>query len=240
MSAGLKTYAKATQKREQDSLILEHLEYVRQLLGKMLGGLPTGVDIENLEAAGTLGLIEAARKYDPARGVAFKTFAYQRIRGAILDELRRNCPLSQQKMQQIAVVQRACESLQPPITPEAIAEESGLSVSTVEECLEAVRLTQPEPWNDLKCMVHDRWNPGADRTPEAEAERNEIRQILADGIEELPERERLVVTLYYLEDLRYKEIGKVLNLSESRVSRLLTRAEFRLRELVRDRMPEAH
>ena len=62
----------ALQKREQDKLILEHLEYVRQLLGKMLGGLPTGVDIENLESAGTLGLIEAARKYDPARGVAVK------------------------------------------------------------------------------------------------------------------------------------------------------------------------
>jgi RNA polymerase sigma factor for flagellar operon FliA len=240
MSAGLKKYKNALQKREQDGLILEHMEYVRQLLGKMLGGLPTGVDIENLEAAGTLGLIEAARKYDPGRGVTFKTFAYQRIRGAILDELRRNCPLSQQKMQQIAAVQRACESLQPPITPEDIAKESGLSVSTVEECLEAVRLTQPEPWNDLKCMVHDRWNRGGHRTPEAEAERNEIKQILADGIEELPERERLVVTLYYLEDLRYKEIGNVLNLSESRVSRLLTRAEFRLRELVRNRMPEAN
>jgi RNA polymerase sigma factor for flagellar operon FliA len=238
MSTGLKTYKNASQKREQDRLILEHLEYVRQLLGKMLGGLPAGVDIENLEAAGTLGLIESARKFDPARGVTFKTFAYNRIRGAIFDELRRNCPLSQQKMQQISAVQRACESLQPPVTPEAIAKESGLSVSTVEECLEAVRLTQPEPWNDLKCMVHDRWNPSVHQTPEAEAERNEVKEILAEGIEELPERERLVVTLYYLEDLRYKEIGKVLNLSESRVSRLLTRAEFRLRELVRHRMPE--
>jgi len=238
MNAGRKVYQDAFRKREQDQLILEHLEYVRQLLGKMAAGLPSGVDMENLESAGILGLIEAARKYDPNRGASFKTFAYQRIRGAILDELRRNCPLSQQKMQELAAIQEACESLPPPVTTEAIAEATGLAESTVEECLQAARLTQPEAWNDLHSMVHDHWSRSDHAAPEAEAERNEMKEILADGIEQLPDRERLVVTLFHMEDLRYKEIGQVLDLSESRVCRLLARGEFKLKEFVRARIPE--
>ncbi|MCA9215890.1 MAG: hypothetical protein KDB27_22645, partial [Planctomycetales bacterium] len=102
-------YDKRTSDQRLDSLVVEHLEYVRHILGRLTYNLPANIDIENLESAGILGLVEAAKHFDESRGVPFKGFAYSRIRGAILDELRRNCPLSQQMLRQIAVVRTAAE-----------------------------------------------------------------------------------------------------------------------------------
>ncbi len=102
--------------------------------------MPAAVDQENLEGAGLLGLVEAAQHFDPTRGVSFKTFAYRRIRGAILDELRRNTPLPQKILRQISQVRRICETLRSPVTPEMIQELTGMSEAEVERTLEAMRL----------------------------------------------------------------------------------------------------
>src|SRR5690349_24935646 len=99
------------QQSQRDRLILSHLGLVRHVAGKLLAQLPPGLDAENLEAAGILGLVEAAAHYDPARGTQFNTYAYPRIRGAILDELRRNSPPPQQVLEDAARVHLADEEL---------------------------------------------------------------------------------------------------------------------------------
>jgi RNA polymerase sigma factor for flagellar operon FliA len=232
MQAAVRAYQETSVENQRDQLVLDNLDYVRHILGKMAAHLPSGVDRENLESAGVLGLVEAAHRYDASRGVAFKTFAYPRIRGAILDELRRNCPMPQKTLQMIAIVQNARESLPPPVTPEAIARETELSIDEVEQCLEAMRLTRPATWNDAlhedRHDHHKRYD-----SPHSLAERTETMNMIAMCIEKLPEEERLVITLYYSEDLRMREIGQLLGLSESRVSRLLAKAEFRLKQLMK-------
>ena len=227
------TYRNALVQQRRDELVLENLEFVRHVLGKIIANLPANVDIENLESAGILGLVEASQHFDPERGVAFRTFAFPRIRGAIIDELRRNCPLPQQMLQQVALVRKACESLEPPVTPEQIALRSGLTVEQVDTCLEAIRLTRPTEWDES--LFHHRTQRLTRDSATSQVEMQESKRLLADCIEQLPEQERIVVTLYYLEDLRLKEIGKVLNLSESRISRVLAKAEFRLGEAMKER-----
>src|SRR5207253_2587988 len=101
-------------------MILSHLPLVRHVIGRLAAQLPPGTDVENLESAGTLGLVEAAGNFDPARGSDFGTYAYGRIRGAVLDELRRNCPLPQHMLERVARVRRAYEELRPPVTVDAL------------------------------------------------------------------------------------------------------------------------
>ena len=234
MEAAAQKYRNVAQRHQRDQLILHHLEYVRHIIGKIVSQLPAGIDAENLESAGVLGLVEAAKNFDVDHGTSFKTFAYPRIRGAILDELRRNSPLPQNILQQIGKVHRACETLSPPVTIEVVSKETGLTTEEVENCLEAIRLTRPTTWNDSISQSHSHRQQRLDQ-PGTVLEAAETKQVLADCIELLPEKERLVITLYYLEDLRLKEIGRVLKLSESRVSRILAKAEFRLKEYVRTR-----
>jgi RNA polymerase sigma factor FliA len=235
MEAATQRYANISRNENRESLILEHLEYVRQILGTMTPALPSSVDVDNLESAGVVGLIEAANSYDPKRGVVFKTYAYPRIRGAIVDELRRNSPLSQKMLKQIARIRNLCETLPPPVTPETIMEMTGMNFDDVEECLEAMRLAKPQPWSDLLVAIHQ-IQASTDQQPDQAMEAKERSEILATCIEQMPERERIVLTLYHLEELRLLEIGEVLGISEGRVSRVLARAEQRLKELFRRSM----
>ncbi len=222
------------QKELRDRLVVEHLGYVRHVLSRMLVGLPQFVDADNLESAGVLGLVEAASQFDPQRGVEFRTFAHHRIRGAILDELRRNCPLPQHILQQWAALRRSWDQLGDQATPQALAQACGMSEQEVEECLAAVRLTQPESWQDELSDWHRVRSTEADPTERLNAE--DERRLLADAIEQLPERQRIILSLYYMEDLRLSEIGAVLELSESRVSRLLARAQVQLKMILEQRL----
>ena len=213
-----------------DELVLSHLGYVRHILNRLLAQLPPRIDAENLESAGVVGLIEAARQFDPGRDVEFRTFSYQRIRGAILDELRRNCPLSQQMLQRIAFLRPTREQLDSSATVEQLAVAADMPVEQVAECLAASRLTRPESWND---SVHGE----SFSAPESAhpTERQELQQVLADGIETLPDTMRVAVTLHYMEGLKLREVGTVLGLSESRVCRIVNGARERLKDYVRQR-----
>ena len=224
-------YSVTATQSARDELILNHLWLVRHLVGKLAARVPPGVDIENLESAGLLGLVEAAQRFDPARGVDFKAFAALRIRGAIIDEARRNSPLPQELLQHVKLVSKAQEQLAPPITIEALSSLTGLTADQVLDALTAIPLTQVK---SLDPTAEELSRVTSDASA-SEMERDDERRLLADAITSLPERERLIVTLYYKEDLRLKEIGEMLGLSESRVSRLLTAAQFQLREYVLDR-----
>ena len=218
-------YSRTVEQTTRDELVVNHLWLVRHLTGKVMARLPSGVDVENLESAGVLGLVEAARRYDASRGVDFKSFASLRIRGAIYDEARRNCPLPQEVMQRVAQVAKAQEQLPSPVTVDDLVTATGLLKDDVLDALLAMPLIRVQ---SLEQIIDDPTRHG-DTAPDATAERSEQKRLLASAIAALPERERLVVTLYYLEDLRLKEIGTLLKLSESRVSRLLAAAQFQLR-----------
>jgi RNA polymerase sigma factor for flagellar operon FliA len=225
-------YQEVSAQAQREGLILSNLSLVRHILGRLAARLPHAVDLENLEAAGVLGLVEAANRYEPERGIRFKTFAYTRIRGAIYDELRRNCPFPQELVEKITKIRGLMQTLSPPVSIETLARYSGLSEDDVTECLAAMRFSRNVSWEEL--LASNRRQPtSATEQPDLHLESAERKRLLVNAISHLPETERIVVTLYYMEELRLKEIGCVLNLSESRVSRVLKAAEHRLEEHIR-------
>lgn len=235
MSDGIQAYQRQADLRRRDELILSHLPLVKHVIGRLVGGLPPGVDVENLESAGVLGLVEAAGKFDPTRNAQFKTFAYMRVRGAILDELRRNSPLPQHMLERVALLRKAQRNLPPPVTVEALAGATGLSPDEVADALAAEKFGKTVSW-DNSADGGEFGPASADAPPDAAAERWEAVEQLAGAIEALPPKERLAVTLYYREELRLKEIAEVMKLSPSRISRLITKATFELGEMLRDKV----
>jgi RNA polymerase sigma factor for flagellar operon FliA len=225
-------YEQVSAQSQREELILGNLTLVRHILGRLAVRLPRGIDLDNLEAAGVLGLVEAANRYEPERGIRFKTFAFTRIRGAIYDELRRNCPLPQDLLERTAKVRNILQSMPPPASIENLALATGLSEEDVTECLAAIRMTRSISWEDIAASNDGHLANAAER-PDLLLENAERKRLLIEAITQLPESERLSITLYYMEELRLKEIGRVLNLSESRVSRLLKSAEHRIEEHIR-------
>jgi RNA polymerase sigma factor for flagellar operon FliA len=233
--SNIHAYQRQADQQRRDDLILSHLPLVKHVIGRLLGELPPGVDTENLESAGVLGLVEAAAKFDPSRNAQFKTFAYLRIRGAIVDELRRNSPLPQHMLARVAQIRRAYRTLPHPVTVESLAAATGLTVDEVADTLAAERFTKTMSWE----QTAEPNGLGPVQTvapPDVESERWETIQQLAEAIESLPLKERTAVTLYYREDLRLKEISEIMQLSPSRISRLLSKAIFDLEEILRARM----
>ncbi|MCA9140200.1 MAG: sigma-70 family RNA polymerase sigma factor [Planctomycetales bacterium] len=232
MRATIEKAYKGSAQADRDQLVMENIDYVGRILSTMTFFIKNNDHRENLHSAGILGLVQAAAAFDAEQGVAFRTFAYPRIRGAIVDEMRKQSPLSPRLMRQIGTVRKLCETLEPPITPEQLAARSDLTLEEVLECLEGMRFIKPDNWNDLSDVVHKTWRTSID-SPEDLAEKEEIGRLLAELIEQLPEKERLVMTLYYSEELNLAEIGAAMGLSESRTSRLLASARFRLGEAIR-------
>lgn len=227
---GSATYKPAIQ-QNQDQLILENLDYVSKILSTMTVGVEDPDSRDNLHSAGVLGLVEAANSFERSRGIPFRTYAYPRIRGAIVDELRKLSPVSQHVLKNIGRIKKAYEVLEPPVTPEALALEAKLSYEQVLDALEAMRFIKPEDWNDLSDVVHASWQRQS--REENSTELAETKEVLAEAIEKLPRNERLTLTLYYHDELNLSEIGAVLDLSESRVSRILAAAKFRLQEQIK-------
>lgn len=231
MNSAARTYQRTAKRNQCDQLILDNIDYVGRILSTMTIAAQSADERENLHSAGVLGLVEAANKFRPEHKVPFRTFAFRRIQGAIVDELRKIAPVSQQVLQQIGVLRKAHEGLEPPVTPELLAKKTGMSLDKVESTLEAMRFLKPEDWNDFSSIAHGSWKDTSEN-PTSSIEQKEMATIVAEGIETLPDRERLVMTLYYSEELNLKEIGQVLEISESRVSKVLAAARFRLKEVV--------
>lgn len=220
---------------------MTYLHLVKYVAGRMAIGLPSTIDYDDLVSYGIFGLFDAIEKYDHARGVKFESYALVRIRGAILDGLRAVdwVPRSvRQQARQLAEAMAQLEGrLGRPATDSEIQVALDISPKEYEELLRNVAATTllslDEPWSDggadgeklrlVDMLADDQDGPGV------RVEKGAVLEALTKAIRLLPERERLVITLYYYEGLTLKEIGKVIGVSESRVSQLHTKALSRLR-----------
>ncbi len=243
MNCLVKAYEQEAQRssaQSRDELIVSHLPLVKFLVGRIASQLPPHLDQEDLMSAAVIGLITAAERFDPSRGVQFKTFAEQRIRGTILDELRSQDWLTRSLRDKFKKLEREFVMLEHRFgrnpTSEEVAKSLEISVEEYHQMLEEIHLLSfvslDESWEDedgspfgLLDILEDK---GVEN-PQSQLMAKQMLDVLTEAIEGLPEKERLVITLYYYEELNLKEIGAVLELSESRISQLHSQAIVRLR-----------
>lgn len=243
--AAVKTpYRKTRDPETIDKMVTDYLPLVRYIVGRLPLQLPRFMDEDDLISVGVLGLIHAAKTYDPDMGASFKTYAYTNIRGAILDELRRHDTLPRSMRDRMKKVEEATERLLERLgrvpTPEEIAAEAEIPVKALDEILLAVRTTAflsldeagppGEHHGPLLGVLAD----GGEWDPSSRAEKAEMLELLGRAIRNLPETERKVVFLYYNQNLLLREIGAVLEVSESRVSQILGRAHFLLNKEIKN------
>jgi RNA polymerase sigma factor for flagellar operon FliA len=225
----------------RDRLIRQYAPLVKYVAGKVAVGMPTNVEFDDLVGYGVFGLFDAIEKFDPDKHVKFKTYAVTRIRGAIFDELRSIdwVPRSvRQKTREIEeVVHRLESSLGRAATDEEIAGQLGMNQREFEKVMMKISSTSILSLNDVwytgedsdKVSIADSIESPQSLNPDIIVEKDEIRRVIVQSINELPDKEKKVLVLYYYEDLTLKEIGKVLEVTESRVSQLHTKAIIRLR-----------
>lgn len=221
-------------KIDNHQLLKQHLPAVRRQALALQVKLPAGVELDDLIQAGTLGLLDAVRRFDPKAGASFATFASQRIHGAMIDELRTRdwLPRSvRRKARELdACLQRLEQRHGRAPTEREIAAEMGIGLDEYHQLLADTNNGYLLPFEEV---VEERGEPEADArgspSPFAVLADAEHRERLKVALETLPEREKLLVTLYYQEELNLKEIGAVLGVSESRVCQLHGQAMARLR-----------
>ena len=226
----------------REALILAYVPLVKYVAGRVSVGLPSNVDFDDLVSYGVFGLVDAVEKFDPDRGVKFETYAVARIRGAVIDGLRSIdwVPRSvRQKSKELEQTIGALEAkLGRPATDQEIAEALNITLDGYYELLSEVKgvslasldeVWSGDPEEEGKIPFGQMIENTRSEDPTARVEDVEVKRVLAEAIDHLPERERLVVALYYYEGLTLKEIGEVLNVSESRISQIHTKAILRLR-----------
>ena len=236
---GINLYAQV-QSPGADALVAQNAFLVKRIAYHLMSRLPPSVQVEDMIQAGMVGLLEAARQYDAGQGAAFETYAGIRIRGAMLDELRRYdwTPRSvHRKAREVAEAMRAIEARTGRDARDAeVAEQLGLSMDDYHQILKDAQCCRVFSIEELAesgdAALESCADPSAS-PPEGLAKAG-FADALAEAIAGLPERERLVVSLYYEEELNLKEIGEVLGVSESRVCQIQSQAMLRLRARMHD------
>ncbi len=236
----------------KDQIILDYAPMIKYVANRIALRLPPHVEVDDLISVGVLGLIDAIEKFDPGRGAKFKTYAEFRVRGAILDELRSMDWVPRSVRQKASNLDSVVEKLQAklgrPPEDEEVAEEMGLSL---DEFFETLQQTQNMPVLSLEDLgiskesgeqqsLLDCLAGKGDSDPQTQLRLNELKEIIAKAIDTLPEKERLMISLYYYEELTMKEIGEVLGITESRVSQIHSKAVFRLRSKLKSLIAEEY
>jgi RNA polymerase sigma factor FliA len=222
-------------------LVNQHAPLVKRIAHHLLMRMPSSVQLDDLVQSGMIGLLEAARKYDVSKGASFETYAGIRIRGAMLDEIRRGdwAPRSvHRKSRQVAEAVKTVESRTGTDAKDhEVAEVLGMDLETYYTILQDASGSRLFSFDDLTEGGEDSVVESASgeiRGPSDEMQENIFRSQLAEAIDTLPEREKLVLALYYDEELNLKEIGEILGVSESRVSQIHSQAALRLRARLQD------
>ena len=234
-------YKKGKEPAIRDMFVKQYAPLVKYVAGKVAVGMPHNIEFDDLVGYGVFGLFDAIEKFDPDKHVKFKTYAVTRIRGAIFDELRSIdwVPRSvRQKSREVEeTVHRLEASMGRAVSDNEIADEMGLNLKDYQKTILKISGTSILSLNDVwytgedndKVSIVDSIESPQGLNPDIIVEKDEIKRVIIEAINELPEKEKKVLVLYYYEDLTLKEIGKVLEVTESRVSQLHTKAIMRLR-----------
>jgi len=234
-------FRRSGDRKVRDRLVLTYAPLVKFVAGRVGAGLPSHVDDEDLISYGLLGLMRAIERFEPEREIKFETYAIPRIRGAIIDELRAMDWVPRSVRGRARDIERAIADLEARLgrapTDEEIAQKLGVSHDELEESLGEISRSSvvalDELWTissggdpvSLIDTIEDTQGPN----PQAALAETELKEAIGEALARLPEREKLVVTLYYYEELTLREIGEVLGVTESRVSQLHTKAILRLK-----------
>jgi len=244
----LKKYKEETVKVDdalRDQLIMDYAPLIKFIAQKIAIRLPSNIELDDLTSAGVIGLMDAIEKYDPTRDNKFKTYAEFRIRGAILDELRSQdwVPRSvREKAKKIEKVYAALEQkLGRTATEKELAYELDMNLFELNDLISQVKAISlmsldemgGPSQSDRKSLLDCLENLNA-KNPYTQLKVSAMKNVLMKAIEDLPETQRLVLSLYYYEDLNLKEIGRILLVTESRVSQLHTQAVLKLRSRLKD------
>ena len=224
----------------RDKFIRQYMPLVKYVAGKVSVGMPGSVDFDDLVGYGQFGLLDAINKFDPEKNVKFKTYAVTRIRGSIYDELRSIDWVPRSVRQKAKAVEQAINAVEArtgrTAEDQEIADEMGMDIREFYTTMTKISGTtmlsldnNPYPGTDDKISMIDTIESPSSINPDVSVEREAVKELVIKGINELPEKEKKVLILYYYEDLTLKEIGEVLNVTESRVSQLHTKAIIRLR-----------
>ena len=236
-------YKEDGDEKARERLVVAYSPLVKFIAGRMASGLPSHVEESDLISYGLLGLIGAIERFEPERDIKFETFAVARVKGAIIDELRSLDWVPRSVRARAREIEKAHAALEATLgrapTDEEMAEKLALTVEEFRDALLQIAnssvlalddlWTFADPEGGSQVSVLDTIQDPDAIDPHDEAQTSEVKDRLADAIESLPERERLVIALYYYENLTLREIGEVLGVTESRVSQLHTKAVIGLR-----------
>ena len=242
-TALLKKYNNEPQKisqQEKDKLITEYASLIKFIAQKIAVRLPSNIELDDLISAGVIGLMDAIDKWDPTRDNKFKTYAEFRIRGAILDELRAQDWVPRSIRDKAKLLDKTVQNLEAEMgriaTEEEVAKAMNISIEEFHDLLNQVRpvsllsIDEAQSFSNVdKKSILNILEGTKLNNPYVQLNIKVVKDVVTKAIEELPERQRLVLSLYYYEDLNLKEIGKVLRVTESRVSQLHAQAVSRLR-----------
>ena len=229
---------------DRDAQIRQHVPLVRRLAHHMLAKLPPNIELDDLIQVGMIGLAEALSRYSADHGVQFETFAMQRIRGAMIDELREGDWVSRGSRKSQKEIERAVHKLEQKLgrspSESAIAAELGMTLPEYQQLLGKVRGTQLVYLEDIsgsgdsEDSFLDRHAGDEEADPVNLLQNRRMREALVGAINNLPEREQYIMSMYYEHDMNLKEIAAVLGVTESRVCQLHSQAVARLRAKMRD------
>jgi len=227
---GLSSWQELDSKLQKD-VVDSLIQNVKIIACRFKSKLPSTIELDDLISAGCVGLMEALRNFDGSHNVKLETFVENRIKGAILDELRRQDFLSRKVRQNVKLVENVKQKLEQSLgrepTIEEIAAKSGLSEIETQNCLDMMNTNLLINFDVVSHML----NNGEDN-PETLLEKKEIISKISHHIAKLTEREQLVLSLYYVEELTMKEVAEVLNITEGRVSQLHSQAIKKLRKIL--------
>ncbi|MDR1575698.1 MAG: RNA polymerase sigma factor WhiG [Treponema sp.] len=234
-------YRKTKDPAIREAFIKQYAPLVKYVAGKVAIGMPHSVEFDDLVGFGVFGLIDAIDKYDPEKNVKFKTYAVTRIRGAIFDELRQIDWVPRSIRQKTREIESAISALEAQIGRTAsdreIAKAMGMDEAEYLKTIQKISGTSILSLNDVwfsgdendKVSIGDSIESPSSLNPDVIVEKDEIRRVIVKFINELPDKEKKILVLYYYEDLTLKDIGRVLEVTESRVSQLHTKAITHLR-----------
>ncbi len=224
-------YNNTKDKYTKGQLIEKYVPLIKHIVNRMNINLPPYLEYEDLISYGVFGLMQAIERYDTKKGIKFETYAYTRIKGSIIDELRKTDMIPQDIRKKVKMIQNAFSEMEQllghSVNDDDISNYLGITKKDLYKIYKEISAAYGVLSFDELIEYEDAGQ--ASRQPDIQAEKEEVKEILGNAINQLPPQEKLVITLYYYEGLNFKEIAEVLELSQGRISQIHTKAILRLR-----------